>query len=399
MMLISKLIKRLESISLDKVQRAIPRMRLLLIRLVPLLLCLVGCAPHAYTLSPVDKPAGSSPRIDSHAALFTPDSQNPTALQRLADLWQRRTRGNPPSDYPIAPGDVLEISVPGLEEFKDRDRVVRVSGEGTISLPLIGIIQAAGLSEHELRQEISRRLEKFMYSPHVNLFVREYRSRQVAVLGAVARPGLYNLASGADTILDMVALAGGMKQEAAPRILFIPAEVAESEKARELSAALPVQLVSQDPSPLILKRTDPISIELKNFTHGAPQIYLTLPARPGDVIMVPGSGEVLVQGWVTRPGSYKITPGLTVLGAVAAAGGPLFAADTSAVNVIRTGKEGGKILSLADLEKIKHGEQADASVQEGDVIEVSASAPKLVPYGIYRFFSSLFHIGAALPLY
>lgn len=75
-------------------------------------------------------------------------------------------------------------------------------------------------------------------------------------------------------------------------------------------------------------------IDLENLTKGGSQTYLTLPARPGDVIMVPGSGEVLVEGWVNKPGSYKITPRLTILGVVAAAGGPLFAADTSSVKLI-----------------------------------------------------------------
>lgn len=108
---------------------------------------------------------------------------------------------------------------------------------------------------------------------------------------------------------------------------------------------------------------------------------------------------MLVQGWVEKPGSYKITPGLTLLGAVAAAGGPLFAADTSAVNVMRTGKDGGRSLLPVDLEKLKRGEQSDIPVQTGDVIEVSASSAKIVPYGVYRFFSSVFHIGAGVSLY
>lgn len=56
------------------------------------------------------------------------------------------------------------------------------------------------------------------------------------------------------------------------------------------------------------------------------------------MLLIPSAGQVLVEGWVEKPGSYKITPALTVLGAVAAAGGPLFPADTSAVKVIRTGK-------------------------------------------------------------
>lgn len=185
----------------------------------------------------------------------TADSQEKTDLERLADLWQKRARESSHADYPMGPGDILEISVPAIEEL--RDRVVRISGEGTIALPFIGVVGAAGLSEAELREEIRRRLEAYMHRPQVNLFVREYRSRQVAVLGAVAKPGLYNLASGADTILDMIGLAGGMKEEAAPRIFFIPAGPAEHEKARELISSLPVQLVSRDPSLFCSRRPIP----------------------------------------------------------------------------------------------------------------------------------------------
>jgi polysaccharide export outer membrane protein len=381
----------------ERVEKLMLALRTPVYCLMSLLFCLAGCALQAHTLSPVDKSSAAFPGGDKNLAAVTADGQEKADLERLAELWQKRTRESSNSDYPIGPGDVLEIAVPAIEEL--RDRVVRVSGEGTISLPFTGVVRAEGLSETELGAEIRHRLETYMYRPQVNLFVREYRSRQVAVLGAVAKPGLYNLASGANTILDMIGLAGGMKEEAAPRMLFIPSEPADNEKARELISTLPVQLVSRDPSPLVLKRTDPISIELKNFDRGAQQIYLILPARPGDVIVVPVSGEVLVQGWVEKPGSYKITPGLTALGAVAAAGGALYPADTDAVNVMRAGKDGGKSLLLVNLEKLKRGEQSDIPVQTGDVIEVSASSAKLVPYGVYRFFSSMFHIGAGVSLY
>ncbi|MBI4639393.1 MAG: polysaccharide export protein [Candidatus Tectomicrobia bacterium] len=359
---------------------------------------LVGCATTSRTSTAVDKPAATSPQTDGNAAVFTADNRKAADLERLTHLWQKRTQEGVTSDYPIGPGDVLEVSVPAMEEFKDR--TVRVSGEGTISLPFIGVMRAAGLSEKELREEVIRQLEKYMYGPQVNLFVREYRSRQVAVIGAVTKPGLYNLSSGADTILDMITSAGGMTEGAATRILFLPAEPIENEKVKEVISGLPVRLTSKDSSPLILKKTDPIVIDLQNLTYGGHQTSLTLPVRPGDVIMVPGGGQVLVEGWVEKPGSYKITPGLTVLGAVAAAGGPLFAANTSSVKVIRTGREGEKLSFLADLERIKLGEKPDIPIQEGDVIDVSASAPKLVPYGFYRFFSSVFNIGvgASVPI-
>jgi polysaccharide export outer membrane protein len=388
---------RLPLAALEQFHDALGRRQLAVLCCLLLLPYLAGCASSPASLIKSEQPLTASRQPNSDQELFTSDGQTPTDLERLAQLWRRRTQDRLLTDYPIGSGDVLEITVPAMEEL--RGRVVRVSGEGTIALPLIGVVKAAGLAEEELREAIRHRLENYMHNPQLDLFVRDYRSRQVAVIGAVAKPGLYNLASETDTILDLVALAGGMRDEAAQRILLIPAEPADPGTAKVLAAILPAQLVSQDPSPLFLKQTEPLVIDLNNLARGGHQLYLSLPARPGDVIMVPGSGQVLVQGWVEKPGAYRITPGLTALGAVAAAGGPLFAADTSAVQVIRTGKQGERISYLADLEKIKNGEQPDISAQEGDVIDVTSSGPKLVPYGIYRFFSSIFRMGASVPVH
>jgi polysaccharide export outer membrane protein len=315
-------------------------------------------------------------------------------LERLAGLWRKRKQENFASDYPIGPGDVLEINVAGMEEIKDVSQ--RVTGEGTISLPFVGVINVSGMTDKTLRDEIRRRLQQnYMRDPQVSLFVKEFRSRQVAVIGAVQKPGLYNLASSADTILSMISQAGGIRADAAERILFIPAEPVDSEKAKEVVAALPAQLVRQNPSPLILKDTDPIVISLDSVNRDGNEMYFNIPARPGDVIMVPGGSEVLVQGWVEKPGSYKITSGLTILGLIAAAGGTTFPADTGAVELIRTNKQGQRSTFLANLDAIKSGAEPDLPLREGDVIDVVSSSPKLIAYGFYRFFTSLVHVGAS----
>jgi polysaccharide export outer membrane protein len=332
------------------------------------------------------------------APLFTVDNQENEDKGRLAQLWQQRTQGETGTDYPLGPGDVLEVSVSALPEITNR--VARVSGSGIITLPLIGKIQASGLTEEELGEEIRRRLEAdYMYNPQVNLFVREYRSRQVAVLGAVERPGLYGLASDANTLLDILSLAGGMTREAAPRLHFIPAEPVEKEKTRELAATLPVQLVNQASPPVFLKRTNPLVIDLRGSTGDPNQLSLAIPARPGDVLMVPGAGDVLIEGWVARPGSYKITPDMTVLATVAAAGGPLFVADTNAVKIIRTERTGERSSFIADLAAVKRGEHPDIPVQDGDIIELSSSSPRLLPYGLYRLLTTVIHVGGSVPLY
>lgn len=321
-------------------------------------------------------------------------AQNNTDVGRLAELWEQRRKENFASDYPLGPGDVIEINVAGVEEIKNLTE--RITGDGTLVLPFVGMIHVNGMTDKTLRAEIRRRLEtNYVRNPQVSLFVKEFRSRQVAVIGAVQKPGLYNLTSSTDTILSMISQAGGTTATAAERILFIPAEPAEPDKAKEVISAMPVQMLSKDPSPLILKNIGPLVISLDGVNKSGQERYLNMPARPGDIVMIPGAGEVLVQGWVGKPGAYKITPGLTLLGVVAAAGGMTFPADAAAVELIRTNSAGHKSTVIADLDAIKSGANPDLPLREGDVVNVVSSSPKLFAYGFYRFFTTVVNVGAS----
>lgn len=302
---------------------------------------------------------------------------------RLSSLWQERTRSVAASDFAIGPGDVIQITVPGLAELEQHE--VRVSGDGAIELPLVGRVEAAGKTEGELRTEIRDRLEaRYMYNPPVNLFVSEYRSRLVGVIGAVANPGFYPLASASDTLLDAIALAGGMNALAAPRIQLIPAS---PDAANAAVPALPdIQALTEGAG-----RERAFVIELASIDEGAP--FLNLPARPGDVIVILERGEVMVNGWVLSPGPYPITPSLTVLGAVAAAGGPHWAAKRRDVRLIRSTKNGSNVTLEADLDEISVGERPDINVEAGDVIRVPYTWYKAAATGVYRFIVTVFSIG------
>ena len=120
-----------------------------------------------------------------------PPVDNVQDTTRLDALYRSRTRGEAVADYPIGPGDIVQISVPPIDEL--RERTVRVEADGSISLPMLGTLQAGGLTEKQLRAEINERLKKYMYKPEVDVFVKEYRSRQVAVIGMVNNPGLITL--------------------------------------------------------------------------------------------------------------------------------------------------------------------------------------------------------------
>lgn len=361
---------------------------------VGLCLLLVGCATHG---TDATKDAGSdkmsgSPNSD-YSSVSSTDAEG-NDLQKLADLWRKRTKDSGVNEYPIGPGDVIEISVPAMEELKNRS--VRVTAEGTILLPFIGRVQAAGLTEGELVEQLQPRLKDYLRNPRVSIFVKEYNSRQVAVLGAVTRPGLYNITSGSENILEMISRAGGILPESESRIHLIPVEPLKGEAAKEVVSTLPADLLPKDLALPILKKTAPILIDVKELSYGGHQHYLSLPVRPGDTIMVPGGAQILVEGWVEKPGALKMSPGLTVSGAVAAAGGVLFAADTSTVAVIRPNRDGKTVSLPADLDKIKKGEMSDIRLQGGDIVQVSSSSVKLVPYGIYELFKNVIRVGAGV---
>lgn len=110
------------------------------------------------------------------------------------------------ADYQIAPNDLMEFDVFGVPDMK---RDVRVNASGELALPLIGQIQVAGLTAHDAEQRIATRYEeKYLQSPQVSLFIKEFTTKRVAIEGAVTRPGIYPV-NGQLTLLRALALSGG----------------------------------------------------------------------------------------------------------------------------------------------------------------------------------------------
>lgn len=356
-------------------------------------------------------------------------TQEKSDTERLAELRKQREDDAFAPSFALGPGDVLTISEPDLKELNQRE--VRVSAENTLTLPLVGVVNVAGMTEDQLRGALQTRLAVYVKDPQVDVLVREYHSRQVAVLGMVRRPGLYTLASRSDTVQDMLGRAGGMTEDASSRILFVPANSLShsSDLARTASAITTRDVAKRDvqraadfgrqadvsvrtaempksaerlskagaggrlssPSSLesVLK-ADPIVIDLTGVAGTA---ELDLPARPGDLLIVPAAGEVMVDGWVKTPGAYKISNGMTALGAVSAAGGAIF---SSTAEVLRTNADRTKNAFHLDLSKVKSGEEADVPLQASDVVFVQKSALGAVPYAFYELFQR-FGTGVMVP--
>lgn len=123
---------------------------------------------------------------------------NPTPADLLADTLD---------DYRIGQSDLIEISVFQVPEL---NKTVRVGARGTLTLPLIGKINAGGLTAQELEELIAKKLsESYLQDPQVSVFIKEYISQRVTVEGSVAKPGVFPI-NGKTTLLQAIAMAGGL---------------------------------------------------------------------------------------------------------------------------------------------------------------------------------------------
>lgn len=207
--------------------------------------------------------------------------------------------------YILGPADVVEIVVFGSPEVS---RTVTVRPDGVISLPLVGEIEAAGLTPEQLRQKVTALVAAFVRQPRVTVIVREFRRIRVSVLGQVSHPGVFELAQGA-AVLDALAAAAGLTPDAG------------------LGEAR------------LIRGTDPpIVIDLEGLLLRG-NLAFNLPLESGDALVVldDALARVYVLGQVARPGVVPLRGTLTVLQALTLSGGPTSRALLSNAQVIRRG--------------------------------------------------------------
>ena len=181
-----------------------------------------GCAPRAKpAVNPAVGRAQGSPAVDAGDVMSSQDRA------RLEALATARAKEQSAEGYRMGPDDLLEIRIPDLLDMQGGAPVprptpgalgptavaampasqgLRVNDSGDVTLPLIGAVHAEGLTATELEAEIARRLVKngILRQPRVSVQIVEYRSRVVAVIGSVERPGLYPLTRPRATLADMI---------------------------------------------------------------------------------------------------------------------------------------------------------------------------------------------------
>jgi polysaccharide export outer membrane protein len=247
--------------------------------------------------------------------------------------------------YEVGPGDVLEVNV---YDNDDLSRIVTVQTNGSISYPLLGEVQVAGLTVGEVRRKITNLLAKdYLVNPQVEVKVREYQSQFVSVVGEVNSPGRKAI-RGRMRLIDVLLDSGGFKASASGQVVITRVDGEFEGGAKTITVR-------------ISSSASPSTQDLVN---------LELPLKNGDIVTALPKAYVTVDGEVNKPGRYAIESDLTVTGAVSLAGG-LTRFGSNDVKVRRTDPQTGKVTLLkVDLKDVRNGKKPDVPLLPNDVISV-----------------------------
>lgn len=269
-------------------------------------------------------------------------------------------------EYLVGPDDVLEVSIFEWEANEQTKTLkLRISETGVVALPVVGALNVAGRSVQQIQRMIEEELmgRNVLQNPRVGVWVSEFRSRQISVIGSVNQPGAYAIHQNVSTLLNMLALAGG-PQESAGAVAYVLRGGAEGMPTR-------------------------IRIDLGQLLEtGDPKLNPVLSA--GDVVFVPKAPLIYVYGAVRQPGGFTFRKQLRVLEAMALAGGFSSLADRQAVSLIRRLESGEERVHVLNLDRIERGLDPNVYLRDADVLHVRMSGAKMVGSEVLSFLRGIF---------
>jgi polysaccharide biosynthesis/export protein len=259
-------------------------------------------------------------------------------------------------EYEIGEGDLLRITV---YDNSDLSTEARVSGEGKITLPLIGELSVSGLTATEIGKKAAQLYaDGYIKNPQVNVFILEYKSKKVTALGEFMKPGLIEM-RGVSTLMEVISNAGGVTANAGDT-LFIQRKLVKGAADHKNEIMIPVDLKK------LLEKGDAAS---------------NMPVQDGDSIYVPRAAFVYVTGEVKTPGPVKkMRSNSTLMEIISSAGGITPDAGDKLFIQRSSGKGGtdGKddIMITVDLKKLLEGDNvaSNAPIQDGDSIYIPRAA-------------------------
>ncbi len=270
--------------------------------------------------------------------------------------------------YLIGPEDLLEIEAYNVEELK---KTVRVSSKGEIALPLVGILKVEGLTTSQTEKLIAKKLEKYVEETVVTVYVKEYKSHRISVIGAVKNPQIFTV-TGQRYLIDMLMMAGGVSNDAG-NICYI---IRPSQKAGNNPGA---QTIVIDLEELLLKGN----------------LSLNIPVFAGDLINVPRGGIFFVDGEVRSPGVYTMKGRTSLIQALSIAKGATPDAALGDVRIFRDNGIGEREVIYTDYDDIRDGSKPDIVIADNDIIIVPKSGIKSFFNGFVRTIRGAVTFGSA----
>jgi len=286
-------------------------------------------------------------------------AQQPSEQTTATNTAQPAPAIQPADDsvYRIGPGDVLDIRVYNKPQLA-RD-AVRVEGTGMIRMPLIEAdIQAACKTESELAKEISTRYAKYYKNLHVDVFIKEYHSKQVAIIGAVNDQSRFELQRRV-RLLELLTYAKGPSPKAGQTINIVHGQmssICQTSEGEDLNKTFS-------------------SYRLSDTLRGDPNANPYLDA--GDIVTLPEADQVYVVGNVFTPITIPLKEPVTLSSAIAMAGGLKQDTKKDKIRIVR--QEPGSTTKkeiIVDLYAIEKRRADDPVLEANDIIDVPTSAGK-----------------------
>jgi polysaccharide export outer membrane protein len=285
---------------------------------------------------------------NAQPASAKPEAVSPPAASAPAQRDER---------YRIGPGDVLDIRIFNRTNLS-RD-AVRVEGSGIIRMPLIeGEIQAACKTEGELAKEIASRYLKYYRNPQVDVFIKEYHAREVALIGAVSEQGRYQMQRRL-RLLELLTFAKGPTEKAGQTINIVRAGGPEL-------CVLADDTTANNGAFISLRLNDTLRGEEKANPY----------VQAGDIVTIPEADQIYVVGNVYSPKAVPLKEPITVSRAIAIAGGALRDSRTDRVRIVRQQPGAAQSEIFVNLSAIAHKRAEDVLLQPNDIVEVQESTGK-----------------------
>ena len=269
-----------------------------------------------------------------------------------------------PIDYQLGPGDEISVRVLDLDEISDKP--VRVNSRGDFTLPLAGELHAQGLTTGQLQGLIRSRLQTILKDPSVTVSLVESREQPVTVVGAVNAPGVKQI-RGRKTLLEVISDAGGLRPDAGAVI-----KITRTRSAGPIP--LPHAQLEGDPPFYVAE------VEIYSLLH-AQNPGENIPLLAHDVVAVPPAELIYILGEVSKPGGYEVKSSrtLSVLDAVALAGGTNRNASSSRVKVLRPAPgRSDRVEFVVDLNHMLAGKEKIFELQPSDILYVPTNKGKVI---------------------